>query len=198
MTLQQLILALLALTVVVGCGKDGLISTGALPAGIAPADTQSSGDQSDDRDEDKDHENRDCSEAAMELLTVVESAKVSVSRVEVGSQVFALSPARDISVLGNMSGQVSALLSELNFAADPSVSQIRLIVSGTSLKLKDGGTPSLFVPSGTETGLKINVSPVLSLVSGPQKIALNIAAGCNLQDLGNGEWHFQPELDAAH
>ena len=88
---------------------------------------------------------------------LVEEANVTISRVEIVGEDSAPSPileeVRSYNLLDLRDG-VTTVLGEVDLPAGK-YPQIRMIVDEAEIKLVDGTTFDLFVPSGAETGLKI-------------------------------------------
>lgn len=76
-----------------------------------------------------------------------------------------------------------------------SVEQIRFILGPNSTLVVDGNTVPLTIPSGQESGLKVNVQNATA-INGVVDLLIDFDANQSIVALGNGGYHLKPVLRA--
>lgn len=95
----------------------------------------------------------------------ISGATAQVLNSNGGGQWVALTTERQTINLLDLRGGLSQLLGHINLP-NGSIRQIRLLVESASVTLTDGRVFPLKVPSGSESGLKVFITPSLEIVSG--------------------------------
>jgi len=87
-----------------------------------------------------------------------------------------------------------SLLSNITLNAGEKVTQIRLVLgSNNTITLSDGTTKDLIVPSGSTSGLKLNVQSIPTLTSG-YKVLIDFDAARSIVARGNGSYSLKPVI----
>jgi len=104
----------------------------------------------------------------------------------------AITPAR-INLM-NLTNGTDTLLGNVELEAGQTVSQVRLILGdNNTLVLADGTEKSVKVPSGQQSGLKINIQSSATLTSG-YKVMIDFDAERSVVAKGNGQYSLKPVL----
>lgn len=87
-----------------------------------------------------------------------------------------------------------SLLSNIVLKAGEKVTQIRLVLgSNNTITLSDGTVKTLIIPSGSTSGLKLNVQSVPTLTSG-YKVLIDFDAARSIVSRGNGSYSLKPVI----
>ncbi|MFA6235939.1 MAG: DUF4382 domain-containing protein [Bacteriovorax sp.] len=138
----------------------------------------------------------------------VTSAKITVSRIDIknasSGYITVMSQPATLDLVNLKNGMIS-VLSDLTIAPGE-YDEIRLLISSASVDLKNGSHFNLTVPSGAQSGLKVFISPAISVNSQMSKdVLLDFDLSRSFVALGNSQnvnqilgFNFSPIIRASN